>query len=285
MNNDVNTLCAECGCVAKSKIHIQLISGIEIATHTDKKGNEQTTKKPNAQHSFDVCRHCFRIEAKRANGNRPIDIFFGLLLVLFGLFLAVIEMKGFINGSVSLWINTGLGIRILPWIAVFIAIMIPWIPFVAGRSLLRRGLASSMTLVTGTFSNKFIEQTVNRLKETDRGSRIFVCTKETLDKGPTLKIWDEAMKLENYCNVYLVREKRVVGAMRDVRVFLNDIKRGTLENGTMMEMQTGLSKNILTVVDDSEDDVDTLEFDAPSGGNVHISVEFPGGKINLKINP
>ncbi|MDR1523629.1 MAG: hypothetical protein LBS79_00030 [Tannerella sp.] len=276
-------LCAECGRAAKSKINIQLISGIEKVTHTKKNGQEQTIKKPKAQHGFDICEDCFGKEERRVNRKRPWYILSGLLLALGGLFLAVIEINGFVNGDISLWIDTGTGVEVMPWLAVIVAIAIPLVPLAIGAGLLRNGMASSLTLVTEAFGEKLVEQTVNKLKETDRESRIFACTKESLGKDYTLKVEREADKLEIPCTLALSREKKMLGSMTGLRVFLNGVGQGILGNGKTIEMQTGLSKSMLTVVD-NEDNAKTLEFDTLPGGYVRISLEFNGSNTIKFIN-
>jgi len=171
-------LCTECGRTAKSKINIQLVSGTERVTHINDDGVERTIKTPKAEHSFDVCEDCFRKEKMLISGKRPLNVIAGCLLTFTGLFLAFFEIKGFINGDISLWIDTGTGLKVMPWIAVVIAFAIPMIPFFIGIVCLRNGLSSTMTQVTEVFEGRYISQIINKLKENDPNGRYFACTQK-----------------------------------------------------------------------------------------------------------
>lgn len=279
MNGELK-LCAGCGRSAKGKINVQLVSGTETVTHTKKNGTEQTIKKPNAEHSFDVCEDCFTSERQRINRKRPWMILLGIILTFGGLYLAVMEIKGFINGNISLWIDMG-SFEVMPYIAVIVAIIVPLIPLIFGVYCLKYGFSSSLTLVTEIFGNKLATQIVDKLKENDKDGRYFACTKSSLGENWTLEIESEAVQLESPCKISLTRESGIVGITNKLRIFLNGIEQDEIGNGKIIEMQTNLSKNILAVVD-KEDNSKTLEFEAKSDGHVHILLKYIGLEMTIR---
>jgi hypothetical protein len=272
MNGNVK-LCAECGRSAESKLNIELVSGIEIVSHKNKNGKEQVFKKPQKEHSLDICEDCFRKAETRVNNRRPWYILGGLALTVVGLYLAFLEIRGLINESFSLWIDTGLGVEVMPWILVIIAILVPLVPIIAGVVCLQNGFGTTEYLVFNYVSDKLIEKMLGELKEEDKDGRYFVSTKKSFGKDWTIKA--DPVPLESPCRVALMRSSNVIGSFTNLRVFMNGEEQEKIGNGKTITMQTGLSQNLLTVVD-GEDNSKTIEFEAESGGNVNVSLQFAG---------
>ena len=89
-----------------------------------------------------------------------------------------------------------------------------------------------------------------------------------------------AETLEKPFIVKLTRTTNFVGAGVDLRVFLNGVDWGELENGGTVTMETDRSKNVLYVAH-GEDAVVVRRFDATPGGFANLEFSFFLGYIKI----
>jgi hypothetical protein len=101
-------------------------------------------------------------------------------------------------------------------------------------------------------------------------------------KDKTAETVSKSNEMEIPCTVTLTRPCNLPDMAMGVHVFLNGVEQEVLKDGETVIMQTWLIVNELTVRFNADDVVRSAKFNAISGGNVHIILNYSKRELIVK---